>query len=310
MNELNRRLFYHLDDLRDDAGISINDFCEGVCDRRQYSRYKNGRHEITLKNISKFYRKLGFSEIEFYYSFYNSDLSEFPKLNKVYYALVDRKLEKAKDLIKELRDVTFLGERTQRYFEFLVIYYDYLDKQVSTAHTLELLKRLINYDVCITKRFYEFLDIASLRIIMLIEMNMKERQTLDLLYGLLVNDNYVYVTSETRNILPSIYASVSRMYGMIHEFDNVLEITELGIEYSISINSMHLLDNLYYFQSLALYRTNQKEKAYLQARRALEVWDIKRDANEFTQLKELIDKDFDINSMEFFRNFTFDKNGT
>ena len=60
MKTYNQRLFFHLDDLRNDYGLSIKDFCEGVCDRRQYSRYQNARHIISHKNVIKFYEKLGY----------------------------------------------------------------------------------------------------------------------------------------------------------------------------------------------------------------------------------------------------------
>lgn len=310
MKDLNRRLFYHLDDLREDAGITINDFCEGVCDRRQYSRYKNGRHEISLKNISKFYRKLGFSEIEFYYSFYSSDLSEYPKLNKLYFYLTDLKLKEAKKLINELRDVELSGGRTIRYFNFLVLYFNLLDKRVTKAHSLELFKKLIDYDNCVRKRYFDFVDIISLRQIMIIEMKSKERKTLDFMYNLLTMGKFIYVTSESRNVMPSIYASVAKHFGILGELNKVMEISTMGIDYCIEINNMHLLYNLYYFKGLALYKTGLIDESYEFSCKALSVLYVMNDHKTFEFLKGLIDKDYGFDSIELFRNFEFDKNGT
>ena len=310
MKDLNRRLFYHLDDLREDAGISIIEFCEGICDRRQYTRYKNGIHEVSLKNISRFYRKLGLAEIEFYNSFYFSDLSEYPRLNKLYFCLINRELKEARKYINELREIEFVGVRTKRYFQFEIIYYDYLDKQVSHAHTLELLKRLINYDNCINKKYFDFIDIASLRLIMITEMKAGLRKTLDVLKRLIMEEKFIYITSETRNIMPSIYVSVVRELGMERRYDEALEVCKKALQYSIGIRSTHLLEDIYYYLFLIYKNRRQEDTAYVYARKAIEVLDVTDNYAKLQKVKSLIDNDLEFDSVELFRNIEFDKNGT
>ncbi len=310
MKKYNQRLFYHLDDLRSDYGMSIKDFCDGVCDRRQYSRYQNSRHIISHKNVIKFYEKLGLSEIEFYYSFYNSDLSEYSELNKLYYDLINRDLKQAGKRIKELRDVEFVSQRTVDFYSFQVYYYQFLRKEVTEAHTIEKLKNLINYDQCLEKKYFNFIDVASLRLIMNIEMSVNNTRTLEFLYDVLLKSEYIYVTSETRNVLPSIYASVARQYGMLDNLNKVLEVSNNGIKYCIQINNMHLLNNLYYYKALSLYKLGNQDSAFIYARKALSVLDIKNDNETLYKLKAVIDKDFGFDSVELFNNFEFEKKGT
>lgn len=303
MSGTNRKLFAHLEDLRKDAEMTIKDLCEGICDRRQYSRYISGDSEITLRNITSFYHRLGFSDAEFYHSFHHSEFSLYPKLNTLYYALMDRDTDKASTLLSKLNRKMLTTDSTKKYYDLLVIYYEYLSKKVAVSHTLEQLKDLIDYEHCLHKKYFHFVDVVSLRLIMIIEMRNNERRTLDFLYNVLLEDNIIYVTSETRNVLPSIYASVTRQYGMMGDNDEVLKIVNKGIDYSIDIRNMHLLQNMYYYRSLALFKLGHKEEALIAARKALEVCDIIGDDEDTLHLKTIMDKDFNMDVNDLFKNF-------
>ncbi len=302
MTDSNQNLFYHLDDLRIDSGISIADFCDGICDRRQYSRYKNGTQEVSLKNITKFYEKLGFSQIEFYYSFYNSEASDYQKVLRLFYSLMDQDYKKAKDLIIALEKTGIQGERSQRFFDYCILLMNYETKKVSSSHTYELMQRLIDYPNCLSKTHFDFIDMSALRIISKIEFETKTYTALEFLYNSLLDMKFIYVSSEDRNILSSIYSNVARQYGMLDELEKVLAITDLGIKFCISINSMVQLEHLYYYKSLAHYKMGNHDDAFICARKSLAIVYAKNNKERLNQFTNVMTKDFGFDASKLFNS--------
>lgn len=298
MSELNKQLFYHIDMLREEYMISINDFCLDICDRRQYSRYLNGTQKISLTNITRFYEKLDMSQIEFYHSFYGSTNSEFQKVNILYNRLINNKLDEAKQIIFQLETHEFYGVQSRKFYEYCLIFYNDKIKKEYPMNTLQKFIDLVDYPSCMEKKHLNFLDIAALRQITILKFEINDLKPLNFLYEMLKADKHLFLTAETRYILPSLYGTVANYFGRLGDLEKCKEISSLGIDYCVRTETSFLLHNLYYYKSLALYQLGHKEDAYHLAKKSLSTLYITNKMEEHKTRQEIMAKDYNISIPE------------
>lgn len=299
MKVLDVQLFEHIDYLRNEKGIQIKDFVIDVCERRQYSRYHSGENKMSHKILLGFLNKLGLSLIEFYYSFYRSENSEFHKVNKLYTLLINRKLDEAKSMFIELDSYEFSGVQAKQFFEFCQIYHNHLTKKGYHDHILERLSHLINYPDCLKQQSFNFVEIATIRLISEIEYLKKELNALEFLYEYLQNESNLLIFADKRDILPSIYASCSRIYGMLGEFDKSGIIASKGIEYCIKNETSFLLHTLHYFHALHFLKTSKIEDAIQAASNAIFILQAKNDNFNKERYFKLLNNDFGFDFQQY-----------
>lgn len=300
MDNLNLQMFYHLDDLRVEAGISINDFCEGVVDRRTYSRYINGETNVSLKNITLFYEKLGYSQIEFYNSFYWGENSTYAKVVKLDHALSRKDFDAAREYFKELENVEMHGKRTKDFYQFCIISYNFLTRKDLPEQTIEKLSKLINYPACFSKSRFNYVDIASIVLLSKLEFKKKEYRGLEFMYSLLFNRKMMYLTSETRKVLPSIFDNVSMMYGVLKEIEKALEVSEEGIRYCLFEHTTFALENLYYYSGLCYHKLGNPKLRDDRIMKSMMVMISMGYYSYFNKMIEVMKRDFGFDPRELF----------
>lgn len=298
MKDLNHNMFLHIDKLRIEKGISIEDFCIDVCNRRQYTRYFSQEQQLSLTKLASFVRKLEMTEIEFYYSYYTDDSSEYLEVEKLYYLLTDGDYKQAKKKLDLWKNKTNLNPQTKRYIEFCNVYYKDLTNMVSKPHSLELYSNLIDLDRIHDKTFYDFIDLAVLRLIAKKEFHLGKFDILNHIRKLLIDRKFIYTNNETRNILPSLYATIVRLYGMLDNHEYVKEISHVAIEFLTTNNAMHNLEEIYYYLSLAYYKTGDINQSYIYASKALATIKVKGNNIKYLEYLRAIENEQKITESE------------
>ena len=79
MNKIVQNYAYHLDNLRRKYNITVDEFCDGICNSRLYRRYLSGERTLTHLKIISFCERLGISPSDFYYSASERDRYELKK---------------------------------------------------------------------------------------------------------------------------------------------------------------------------------------------------------------------------------------
>jgi hypothetical protein len=156
----------------------------------------------------------------------------------------------AKKNLLDLEDFEFSDGQTKQFYEYCVIYFNYLSKKDYIDNTYSKLSKLIDYPNCLTRSSFSFVEISTIRLLSEIEFQKNSYQALNFLYTHLIKNENVYLFSDKRDIMPSIYANVSRLFGMAGELEKSNKIAELGIKYCIKHESSFLLNSLYYYSSL------------------------------------------------------------
>ena len=120
------------------------------------------------------------------------------------------------------------------------------------------------------------------------------------LYKVLFDRKFIYSSSDTSFVFPSIYSGLSRLLGMMGKIEESLDIANKGIEYSMEISNMHALPHLYYFKSFSLYKLGKVNEALLEAKKCLATTIARESEYEYHMFAKLISKDFGIIPTDLF----------
>jgi len=264
MKQLNLYI-YHLDNLRRRKKVTVEELCTGICSDRQYRRLLSGEQNISDSKIILFCDKLGISPNDFYYSFNEKDKYEYGKIAELYTFLSLRNFKDFDINLKKINKENLVNKQNERFLAFCNIKYLHLINKSMPRETLQKLSQICNYPNCIKQTAFDFVDIVSLEIVAEIEVKSNKTEALNLLTRILNSSDMIYISSESRHILPNIYGTVSILLARLLKFDESLKLSQKGIEYSRKNSDFSTLTHLYYVKSFSLSKMNKRKEAEIEA---------------------------------------------
>lgn len=262
--------FLHIDYLRESKRISIKDFCENICDTRTYRRYKNNERKVSQEMINLFSEKLLMSPEEFYSSFNKSNSKDNQQLTTAWQALSKKDLDKARVILQELNKNKPKSTDNYQFLRLCNAVYDLKNINPTYPVILKELRDLIDYPNCFNKPYYTFIELSSLNQMAYIEATINNDHTIsEKLLEIIRQKNFTAITSNTRYYLGPIYETIAQSFGMRGDLETALEVSKLGIEFSLHSRDTLAIHNLYYFASLCSDRLGFKEDALDYAKKSI-----------------------------------------
>lgn len=300
MNDIAVLYAYHIDELRRSSKIKVSDFCDGICSDRQYRRYISGAQIITQKNINLFCDKLELSTSDFFNSFYIHDKKEYQRVFILYNSINNGNLESARNIIDDFVNYKFLNIQNNRWFDYCKIKVNHLSGKITIYNALDDYKVLVDYPKCIEKKIFDFVDILIIMNIAYIENELGTKKALFFLYKTLIENKIVYVSSDSRHIMPAIYAGIARILASHDEVVECEKISSKGINYCLKINDIHVLPHLYFFKAASLKKLGNINKAMIEAKKCLACVITKDNKREIEIFYDLIWKELRIKPYDLF----------
>ena len=292
---------YHLDNLRRSKKITVEFFCEGICSDRQYRRLLSGEQNVSDQKIADFCNKLGISTIDFYYSANEKDKYEYSKIVKLYNHLSIAEYEKLQIDYDKVKKERLVNNQNKRFLSFCLLKYQYLTRNIQDRDCIKDLSALCDYPKCLHHKTFDFVDIISLEIIAEIEVKNDIQDALTLLSKILTSKDMIYISSESRHILPNIFGTVSILLSRLKLHDESLQTTNSGINYSILHSDFSTLTHLYYAKAYTLLQMNQIKSAQIAAMKCLSNAISRGVISEYEIFYNLIEKNFNIDPISLFQ---------
>lgn len=258
---LSLKYMYAIDELREEQGITQADFSDGICNVRQYRRYLSGDSEVPQAKISQFCEKLGIRASDFYYKINAIDLTENNDMFRANELLNHGKFDDCKKIIDEYKDFTFMTIMGKRHYEFLLVEYGRKKGSIHKDSAYEKYKSMLHYDTIQKRKNYDFVDMNILMTIIEIEYDKDIDTGIDVLRNILQTREFIYVSSNTRSVLPTIYSEVLRYLSKKDRLEEVLELADEAISYSEHVRSYASLPHSLFYKGRALFKLDRKEEA-------------------------------------------------
>ena len=290
--DISTKYMFHLDDLRKKSKIKVLDFCNSICTERQYRRYLSGDNLISQKNLSLFISVLNMSDNDFFNSYHIADKDEYLQVSEIYNLLNSNKLQLAEELLNDIKPNTFHSKLVKDFYAFNSIYLSQLLDRISTLQALDKYSLLIDYPNILSKKTFNFVEILSLNKITSLEATINKFQAAEKLFLIVMNQEFRYLSSNNRYILPTIYSQLARVFGIKNDLDKSLKVCQEGINYSLRTNDMHALPQLYYIQALGLYKKGDRKLFKNLLQKCLMTCIIKNDIPLYNTFKAMSLNDF------------------
>lgn len=258
-----KRYIYHLDDIRQKKNMTVAELCDGVCSERQYRKYLSGTNNISDARITEFCDVLGISTRDFYYSINTADIYEYKKVENIYNLILEKKYEEANEKMSEFKDRDQMTTQNAKYLAYCEARYRFELKIDYVDETHKTLSELINYPACSNNTVFDIVDVISLITISKIETKAGKDDAMNVLIHILTTDGLLYLSADTRQVIPTIYSSVGLSLGRMKRYEECLKVSKEGLEYCNLYNFSKSKTWLYYFVALAskhLGLTSEVEK--------------------------------------------------
>lgn len=210
----------------------------------------------------QFCDKLKISARDYYFSLDKKDNYIHLKIKKIYECLVSKQYEKTNYLIKHFSLKIPLTNQNNRFFQYCKLRYNYeTNKTINISLLTQKINKYLSYPECSNSKVFDFVDILFLMLISQIEIRQNKVHGLNALINILNSPEFLYLSSENRDILPPIYSNVSIMLGKLNRFSECIKIAEDGISYCNKYSYSKSLTRLYYSLSIANKKLNHLSDA-------------------------------------------------
>lgn len=299
--EVSQLYMYHLDNLRRSKKWTVERLCEGICSDRQYRRLLSGEQHLSEFKIEQFCNKLGISMGDFIFSASDREKYEYRKIALLYGALNNNDFEQFKTLNETIHEENIIGTQNQRFYDFCLLRYHYSIKSISSQETAEKLMKLVNYPACLSFEAFDFVDIIALTLLVSIQVKVGELEVLGLLQRILTNADKLYISAESRHIIPHIYATIAHMNMDLRHFEECLQMSLKGIEYCRLHSNNDRLTYLFYFAFISYLRMGLRELAERYAVRCMANAISYGNSYEYQMFHGAIKEEMGMNPFELFQ---------
>lgn len=297
---------YHLDNLRRSRKFTVESFCEGICSDRQYRRLLSGDQNISDQKIYEFCNKLGISTKDFYYSANEKDRYEYSKVVRLYTYLQKNDLQMFFQEFKKVKEERLVNNQNKRFLNYCLIKYQHMSNKISDRQCVEELSVVCNYPKNKVFESFDFVDIISIALIAEIEVKHNKEEALSLLSRILSSGQLIYISSESRHILPNVYATVSILLSRLKKYEEAFQLSKSGVRYSINQSNFSTLTHLYYVQFYTSLKMGKIKQAEHFAVKSLANSISRGDKTEYDTTVQLIKKNLGIDPLSLFRTYETD----
>lgn len=302
MKDLFIKYAYHIDNLREDAGIKTSDFCEGVCEPRTYRMYISGQRIMSQKMLNGFCKKLKLTPKDFYSSYNTNDNDEYKQVERIYIHLIKNEFEKARKILILFDNREFINYQAELLYEYCIIRYNLKTQQIVKAEALNRFSELINYPNCLEKTTFTLQDTLTISSIAELESEINENKALNFLTNFLSSPRIKLSSSYHRDILPSIFSQIAFIQGLNKEYAETLKVAKRGIRYCLDNYSLRELDRLYYYSFLSCLNLDLPQKDFYCKKTITTIYSKFEDKNYHKKMINMLKKDTNHDYIDYILN--------
>ncbi|MCK4551907.1 MAG: hypothetical protein KAU02_03245 [Tenericutes bacterium] len=284
--------------------MTVEQLCEGICDTRTYRRYIAAERKITPDKIVDFCNRIGISPSDFFYNSKTREREELNRIRDLYQNIVNFDYTNFFVKLKKIKRQRLLNFQNVRYLDFCVTKANHETKKILDNQAYDILCNLCDYPNCLKKSVYDFVDIISLNFIAKLEVKIKKTIALNRLNEIL-NQNLIYISSESKLILPEVYANVSLYLGRLKQYPEALSIADEGIGYCLKHSNLSALTHLRYMRAYCLLVQGNRKDAEVEALRCLGIAFGKDNKYEIEMFTRVLSKDFNMDMFNLFKKYEY-----
>jgi hypothetical protein len=261
----------------------------------------NGSTSIPNNKLILLADRLNFSIAEIHFLFNIQYNKQYNKILEVFKLIKNSSYQEAYALALKINKEVIVSSTNKTFLDYCLIKCQYELELASKIQVLEKFSNLIGYPECISKMSFNRIELAILIEIVHIAASMENYEPADLLYKVLVSDNFEYISSDDRSFVPSLYYSLARALNSQKKYKEIIELTNKAIQYCLSYETSNAIAHLFLVNSLAHYDLGHVSIAHNSAKKAIMYLYIQNNETNYYEFKNVIEKKFGISVSELMK---------
>jgi len=283
---------------RDELNLTQESFVSGIVSVRQYRRYLRGLSQLSEQVIKMFAHRLELDSGKLLSQFEETKIIQKTTVIDFHNCIVNYDYKEASLIQKRINPRHIIQDDVLLVYQFSILVEKYQLKKITNIELIDEIIKLTNYP--------EVLNVEKLSSAMvLVVSSLVNHQAFNdherLIQRLMTyskQTDVVYSSQIDRNYALTLYR-IAKYHGVHHEFNKVIELCDLGIQYSIDRMSMYMLDYFYYFKSLAYYELKDMKNYEEMIFKCYGVIHSVGTPAKVKKFQDMIEKDFKIQLDEF-----------
>lgn len=304
MDSFSREFALFIDGIRLERGTSRLDLIDGIVSLSQYKRYLRGVTAIPNDIVLELASRLKYSITDLYTLYTKKHSKEDIVIRALYEDIQKGQYHDAQEKIRNINPDTFVSEYYTSFYDYIMIHLQHITGRVSDIHVLSMYSELINYPDCMTNESFNLVDLNVLYQIVKISGKLENYQPSELLYNVIKEGNLNFSSASDVSVLPGLFYTVSRVFYKRNELIKTIELTEKGIELSVSNSLSKVLPHLFLLNSIAKKKIDDLEGAYDSIKKCFLQLIITGDKQSIDFFKKSYDQYFDISLNELLQDIS------
>ena len=296
----------HLDEIRVQKVMTVEDLCDGICTDRQYRRYLSGDSILSYGQLVKFCDKLNIGINDFYYSLGQKDRYTFKQLEEVYQLIYAKKFDESYESLKAI-DKTILDSSNTRFYNYILLRLKFEKHIFNENDVMKEIHENNIYDNLKKSNIYDFVDILYLNLISNIELRNEHSDAFEILIKILRSDEDIYISTENKFLLPPIYSNLSQQLGQKKRYAESFELAQDGIAFCLKHSSSDALRKLYYIEMLGYQKQHNEREMYKSAVKCISAC-LSTKISDLAPYRRFITEEIGIDPFELFMHVKDDFN--
>ncbi|MFO7968508.1 MAG: hypothetical protein R6U15_00160 [Candidatus Izemoplasmatales bacterium] len=288
-------LLNYMENLRYDRKMTQEVYLDGVISQRQYYRYRSGESEVPFEVIIKFANKLQIPLLKLISSFQKHTEKEKEVVKEYMNLIMNRRLKEANHLMKNFKNLMLLDEETVVFYYSSKILYKFYSQKISQMEMISQLKEKVDFESIMKKEILHDSELYLLGIIM--EYSDENREMIfSKIDYMRKNDKLLLGGNVLFN--SQVFFWIIKGLGRMNRFDELIEIADIALEYSINNYSYYSTEYFHYYKALAYYREGHKKRFEDELLKTIYIL-LQLDNYKRNRFFKVIKKDADISCKEF-----------
>jgi hypothetical protein len=230
-------------------------FVSDIVSVRQYRRYLRGLSIIPESLLRLFASRLDTTVDRLIHHFEETKAEQKKAIHDFHNSIVNYDYKVASLLRKKIDRRHIILSDSQLVYDFALLLEKFQLKKLSSSDIIQNIMVLVGYPEVLNASSLSSATVLVVSSLMNYPEFKDQERLIDRLMTYLKQTEIIYSSQIDRNYVLTLFR-ISRYHGVQEDYTKVIELCDMGIQYSLDRMSMYMLDYFYYFKALAYHKLN------------------------------------------------------
>jgi hypothetical protein len=288
----------YLEIRRDALNLTQESFVSNIVSVRQYRRYLRGLSQISDAVIKQFALRLESTKEILLSHFEETKVIQKKTIVDFHNSIVNYDYKEASLIQKKINFKHIIEDDSLLVYRFSLLVERFQLKKLTDVEFVHEIETLVDYPNVLKLENLSSTQVLVVSSLVGHQAFSDHEKLIERLVTYTKQTDVLYSNQIDRHYVLTLYR-IAKYRGIHHEDQKVIELCDLGLEYSTDRKSLYMLDYFYYFKALAYYELHDMNHYAEMVFKCYGVIHSTGTPAKIKKFQDMIEKDFDISLDDF-----------